>query len=74
MPDTERFLAFVRVEIDGKQTDLGELLVRKGFAAPNGTPPDVMPEAGRAPADYHKELQKALSQAKAAFNGLWAAK
>ena len=74
MPDTERFFAFVRVEIDGKQTDLGELLVRKGFAVPNGTPPDVMPEAGRSPADYHKELQKALSQAKAALSGLWAAK
>jgi endonuclease YncB( thermonuclease family) len=74
VPDTERFYAFVRVEVDGKQQDLGELLVRKGFATPGGAPPEILPEAGRTPQDYRKDLQKALSQAKAALSGLWAAK
>jgi endonuclease YncB( thermonuclease family) len=73
VPQTERYYAFVRVELEpGKQKDLGELLVRKGFAAPNGPAPDSLPEAGRTPADYHHQLQKALSQAKAEQVGAWA--
>jgi endonuclease YncB( thermonuclease family) len=72
VPDTERYYAFVRVEIDGKQHDLGELLVHRGFAAPTGEPPKAMPEAGRTPENYKRELAKALSLAKAEQSGLWA--
>lgn len=72
VPDTERYYAFVRVEMEGKQHDLGELLVRHGFAAPTGEPPKAMPEAGRTPDNYKHELAKALSQAKAEPSGLWA--
>lgn len=71
VPETERYYAFVRVQMDGKQHDLGELLVKNGFAAPNGPAPDAVPEAGRTPDDYHRALQKFLSQAKAAGAGVW---
>lgn len=71
VPETERYYAFVRVEVDGKQHDLGEMLVKNGFAAPNGPAPDEMPEAGRTPADYHHSLQRVLSQAKAERAGVW---
>ena len=74
VPDTERFYAFIRVEMDGRQMDLGEWLVRQGYATPTGVAPDAMPEAGRTPAEYLKDLQRALTQAKAATSGLWAAK
>jgi endonuclease YncB( thermonuclease family) len=59
------------VQVDGKQQDLGELLVKNGFAAPNGPAPDAVPEVGRTPAEYHRTLQKSLSQAKAAGAGVW---
>lgn len=73
VPETERFYAFVRVETEpGKQQDLGEMLVRQGMAAPTGFPPKAMPEAGRTPDHYRRELGKALSQAKADAAGLWA--
>jgi len=72
VPDTERYYAFVRVEMDGKQHDLGELLVRHGLALPTGEPPKAMPEAGRTPDNYKHELAKALSQAKAEPTGIWA--
>ena len=71
VPETERYYAFVRVEMDGKQQDLGELLVKNGYAAPNGPAPDAVPEAGRTPEDYLRTLQKVLSQAKAAGAGVW---
>jgi endonuclease YncB( thermonuclease family) len=71
VPETERYFAFVRVQVDGKQQDLGELLVKNGFAAPNGPAPDAVPEVGRTPAEYHRTLQKSLSQAKAAGAGVW---
>lgn len=72
VPETERYYAFVRVEMDGKQQDLGELLVKNGFATPKGVAPDTVPEAGRTPDDYRKSLQRALSAAKADQSGLWA--
>lgn len=71
VPDTERYYAFVRVQIDGRQQDLGELLVRNGFAAPNGPVPDAVPEVGRTPDDYLRMLQRIQSQAKASRAGLW---
>ena len=71
VPETERYYAFVRVQMDGKQQDLGELLVKNGYAAPNGPAPDAVPEVGRTPDDYHRALQKILSQAKAAGAGVW---
>ncbi|HEY2572410.1 MAG TPA: hypothetical protein VGH65_00030 [Verrucomicrobiaceae bacterium] len=70
-PETERYYAFVRVQVDGRQQDLGELLVKNGFAAPNGPAPDAVPEVGRTPDEYHRTLQKSLSQAKAAGAGVW---
>lgn len=72
VPETERYYAFVRVELDGKQQDLGELLVKNGLATPTGQAPAAMPEAGRTPENYKHELAKALSQAKAEQSGLWA--
>lgn len=71
VPETERYYAFVRVQLDGKQQDLGELLVKNGFAAPNGPAPDAVPEAGQSPEDYRHSLQKALSKAKALSAGVW---
>ncbi len=71
VPQTERYYAFVRVQVDGKQEDLGELLVRNGYAAPNGPAPDDVPEVGRTPDDYYRSLQKSLSQAKAQEAGVW---
>jgi endonuclease YncB( thermonuclease family) len=71
VPETERYYAFVRVQVDGKQQDLGELLVKNGFAAPNGPAPDAVPEVGRTPEDYHRTLQKGLSLAKAMGAGVW---
>lgn len=71
VPETERYYAFVRVQMDGRQQDLGELLVRNGYAAPNGPVPDAVPEVGRTPDDYLRTLQKLLSQARAAGAGAW---
>jgi endonuclease YncB( thermonuclease family) len=71
---TERYYAFVRIEVEGKQHDLGELLVKKGYATPTGQAPDGMPDAGRTPEDYRRDLHKVLAQAKAEEAGLWAAK
>ncbi len=71
VPETERYYAFVRVQMDGKQQDLGELLVKNGYAAPNGPAPDAVPEVGRTPDDYHRTLQKSLSRAKAQGTGVW---
>lgn len=73
VPDTERYYAFVRVEMEpGKQQDLGEMLVRRGMASPTGVPPKAMPEAGRTPDNYHHDLAKAMTQAKSEGAGLWA--
>ena len=72
VPQTERYYAFVRVDIDGKQQDLGELLVRRGFATPVGMPPDAMPEAGVKPDDYKRILQKMVTLAKSERAGAWA--
>ena len=70
-PETERYYAFVRVQVDGRQRDLGELLVEQGFAAPDGPAPDAVPEVGHTPPEYHRALQKCLARARAAGAGVW---
>ncbi len=73
VPETERYYAFVRVEVEpGKQQDLGELLVRKGYATPHGVAPGAMPEAGRTARDYVQSLKKDSTAAKAERAGAWA--
>jgi len=71
VPDSERFYAFIRVEMGNKTYDLGEMLVRHGYASPNGQKttalPDVMPEADQ----YVKELGRALTRAKVDRSGAW---
>ena len=72
VPDTERFYALVSVEIEsGVTVDLGEMLVRKGYALANGLPTPAMPSEMKASADHAKDLQKALTLAKSEHMGLW---
>ncbi len=73
VPDTERYYAFITVEAEpGKQFDLGEMLVRRGFAMPLGLQtkllPDILPPLDR----YKAMLGKALAMAKSERVGAWA--
>jgi hypothetical protein len=72
VPETERFYALVSVEIEpGKTVDLGELLLRKGYALATGQPTPLMPSEMKASGDHAKDLQKALALAKTEHVGLW---
>lgn len=74
VPETERFYALIAIELEpGKWSDLGELLVRLGYALPTGAPTTTMPSEMKASGDHAKELQAALSAAKTQHAGLWAA-
>ena len=72
VPESERFYAMISVEMEpGKMSDLGELLVRKGYAEPIGQGINTMPGKMKPVNEYLKELKKAESQAKAERAGLW---
>lgn len=73
VPETERYYAFVAVETEpGMLQDLGELLMRKGYAAPLGQQtaplPSTLPTAER----YVALLGSALAEAKNERAGVWA--
>jgi endonuclease YncB( thermonuclease family) len=72
VPESERFYAFIMVETSsGKQEDLGEMLVRKGYALPSGQITSSVPIPGRSVDVHLKELRAGFAQAKADRNGLW---
>ncbi len=73
VPDTERYYAFITVEAEpGKQFDLGEMLVRRGYGMPLGLQAKPLPDA-LPPLDRYKALLgKALAMAKQERAGAWA--
>ena len=74
VPESERYYAFITVEIEkGKAPyDLGEILVRKGFAAPLGQQTAPLP-AGLPTSDrYVSLLGNAMSAARNEHAGAWA--
>lgn len=74
VPDSERFYAMIRIEMQpGKTYDLGEILVRHGYAAPTGQQTGSLPpdSDSKTTDQYLKKLAKALSTAKAEGNGIW---
>lgn len=73
VPDSERFYAMIRIEMQpGKTYDLGELLVRHGFAIANGQQTGSLPEPMPSTDQYIKNLSRALSSAKVDRSGAWA--
>lgn len=72
VPESERYYAFITVELEpGRQTDLGELLVRKGYAAPLGQQTAPLPPQLPAPERYTALLGAALTAAKSERAGAW---
>lgn len=72
VPETERYYAFIRVEMEpGKFEDLGALLVRQGYASPAGQQTRPMPESLPPVERYIAGLGKAMAQAKSERAGLW---
>ena len=73
VPESERFYALITVEnANGKEEDLGEMLVRKGFAMPAGQVTTSMPIKGRTTDAHRKILRDAVAKAKSERAGLWA--
>jgi hypothetical protein len=73
VPESERYYAFVTVEIEkGKAPyDLGEILVRKGFAAPLGQQTAPMPPQLPASDRYVGQLGLAMEAARNERVGAW---
>lgn len=72
VPETERYYAFIRVETEaGKYEDLGELLIKRGYAAPAGQQTRPMPESLPPVELYVTNLQGALVRAKKEKTGVW---
>jgi hypothetical protein len=73
VPESERFYAFIMVEIEkGKPYDLGELLVRKGFAAPLGQQTAPLPPPLATSDKYVAKLGTAMEAARTERAGAWA--
>lgn len=73
VPESERYYAFITVELEkGKHYDLGELLVRKGFAAPMGQQTATLPPSLPRSQAYVAQLGKALEMARSEHAGAWA--
>jgi hypothetical protein len=73
VPDSERYYGFITVELEqGKHFDLGELLVRKGYASPMGRQISALPAPLPKSELYVSQLGKAMAQAKAEHVGAWA--
>lgn len=72
VPETERYYAFVSVETEpGLFQDLGELLIRKGYAAPLGQQTAPLPPSLPTPERYVALLGAALTEAKNDLAGVW---
>ena len=73
VPESERFYALITVETaEGRVEDLGELLVRKGYAMPAGQVTSSLPVKGRSVEIQRKILRDAVAVAKSERVGLWA--
>lgn len=73
VPDSERYNAFITVELEkGKHFDLGEMLVRKGFAAPIGQQTAPLPPQLPSPDRYVAQLGSAMAAARSERAGAWA--
>jgi endonuclease YncB( thermonuclease family) len=73
VPESERFYAFILVELEkGKPYDLGELLVRRGFAAPLGQQTAPLPPQLPTPDRYVAQLGTAMEAARSERVGAWA--
>lgn len=72
VPESERYYAFITVELEkNKHYDLGELLVRKGFAAPLGQQTGSLPPQLPASDQYVQQLGRALAMARTEQAGAW---
>ncbi len=73
VPESERYYAFITVELEkGKEFDLGEILVRKGFAAPLGQQTAPLPPQLPPPDRYAAQLGTAMTAARNEHAGAWA--
>jgi endonuclease YncB( thermonuclease family) len=73
VPESERYYAFITVELEkGKEFDLGEILVRKGFAAPLGQQTAPLPPQLPPPDRYVAQLGAAMTAARNEGAGAWA--
>jgi hypothetical protein len=73
VPESERYYAFITVELEkGKPFDLGEILVRKGFAAPLGQQTTPLPPPLPPPDRYVAQLGTAMDAARTERAGAWA--
>ena len=73
VPESERYFAFITMELEkGKHFDLGELLVRKGYAAPLGQQTTGLPSPLPKSDQYLSQLGKAMSVARSEHVGAWA--
>jgi endonuclease YncB( thermonuclease family) len=73
VPGSERYYAFVTVELEkGKHYDLGEILVRKGFAAPLGQQTAPLPPQLSTAERYVAQLGTAMATARSERAGAWA--
>lgn len=72
VPGSERFYAFIHVELQpNTQIDLGELMVRNGYALPTAPPALRLPSMLPTSEVYEANLNKAISAAKADRMGFW---
>lgn len=73
VPESERYYAFITVEmVKGQHFDLGEILVRKGFAAPLGQQTAPLPPQLITPERYVSQLGAAMELARNERAGAWA--
>lgn len=73
VPESERYYAFITVELEkGKHYDLGEILVRKGFAAPLGQQTAPLPPQLPSAERYVSQLGTAMATARSERAGAWA--
>ena len=74
VPESERYYAFITVEMEKGQPpyDLGEILVRKGFAAPLGQQTAPLPQPLPPSDRYVAQLGTAMTAARNEHAGAWA--
>jgi endonuclease YncB( thermonuclease family) len=74
VPESERYYAFITVELEKGRPpfDLGEILVRKGFAAPLGQQTAPLPPQLPPSEKYVAQLGTAMTAARSERAGAWA--